>query len=72
MFINRLDASIATRPEVSQRSMVIVGPGFFLGIVQLAVLTSLTVTLEPFVKDKGFTIMAGKHPESTGPSSSRQ
>jgi hypothetical protein len=66
MFIKRLDASMASRPEANQRSIVVVGPSFFIGIVQLALVAPLTAALEPLAKEKGFTIMAGKQPKPTG------
>jgi hypothetical protein len=50
MFIKRPDTSIAGRPEVNQRSTVVIGPGFFFGIIQLALITPLTAALEPLSK----------------------
>jgi hypothetical protein len=66
MFIKRPETSIASRPEVNQRSTVVVGPGFFFGIIQPALVTPLTAALEPFVRDKRFTFVAGKQPKPTG------
>jgi hypothetical protein len=72
MFIKGLDASIASRPEANQWSIIVVGPSFFFGIVQLALVAPLTAALEPLVKEKGFTVIAGERPSRRGASSSSQ
>jgi hypothetical protein len=63
MFIRRLDASIASRPETDQQSIVVVGASFFFDIVHLVLVAPLATALEPFVKEKSLTIMAGKWPK---------
>jgi hypothetical protein len=65
MFIKGLDASIAGRPEANQRSIV-VGPSFFLGIVQPALIAPLAAAREPLAKEMGFQIIAGKQPKPMG------
>jgi hypothetical protein len=62
--IQRLHAGITRRPGANQRYLVLIGPRFPLGVVQLSLITPFTAALEPFVRDKGFTIMAGKRPRS--------
>jgi hypothetical protein len=64
MSIKRLHADITRRPEASQRHIIVVGPRFFLGVIQLALIIPFTAALEPFVRDKGVTSMAGRQPKS--------
>jgi hypothetical protein len=63
--IERLDASIASRSEGNQRSIV-VGPGFFLSVIQLGLAATLTAALKPLVKETDFTIIAGKQSNPVG------
>jgi hypothetical protein len=66
MLIKRLEACIVGRPETNQRLIVVLGSGFAFGIDELVLVASFATALEPFVKEKSSTMMAGKWPRPVG------